>query len=72
MASAFYDPVKMTSIPHESLGIETTENELTVSITDMTSGKSLSTSMMPDKGFIIPQEVSLWTRVTTSYSPEVI
>ena len=59
----------MTSIPHSSLGMGMTEKELTVSITEITSGKSRKTSMISLSGFIIPQEVSLCTRVTRSYSP---
>ena len=54
----------------ESFGMGTAENELTVSTTEMTSGNSFKTFMISSSGFIIPQEVSLCTRVTMSNSPE--
>ena len=66
IASAFCEPVKITSMPQSSLGMGTTEKELTVSIMEITSGNSRSTSIISLSGFIIPQEVSLWTKVTTS------
>ncbi len=69
MANAFCEPVRMTSMPHSSLGMGTAENELTESTTEMTSGNSFKTFMISSKGFIIPQEVSLCTRVTRSNSP---
>jgi hypothetical protein len=69
IANAFWEPVRITSIPHSSFGMGTTEKELTVSITEITSGKSCKTAIISCSGFISPQEVSLCTRVTRSYSP---
>ena len=55
-------------MPHLSLGIGITE-ELTVSITDRISGYLARTCMISSTDSSAPQEVSLWTSVTRSYSP---
>src|SRR5205085_2481651 len=68
-ASAFWLPVKSTSMPRSSIAIGTAEKEETVSTIKTTSGYLRTTAQISSSGFITPVEVSLWIRVTASKSP---